>query len=578
MDERYQETPDAAPDSGLDQRLEALEKTVRRLADANMSRQLLDPHVPAGEQVAVVADPVVLPFEALGRPVIGLVPETAGSAAAVARLEALRVQGVRFVLVSRSRSVGKWSRTRCWPSISARTSGRLPPSRRSAWSSRRRVHSADRRGAAGARGADRRPRLGRPLGADARLDLAWDWRAFCCPVGLSSGRSSPMPKQLPYLDHTIDVVLVDDAERMDEAARVGANAVVRVTADGDGRGDRRRDAPPAFRREAGAAPVLILVATDADDEWLGRLTEAVAERPGVEVRAAVDPLAAPSRPTRRSSCWPSAVSCRSPVASRPPSASWRTTSRLGGVAVKLFDADGSLEARRRGCLRRRLGRGDREGCSGSRAVARVRAPRRRRGRARRAAIGCGAADARRPATRARSTWPRSRLSLWSSGWELRYQPDAAAVRVLARRQPGRASGRRRRTDCRHGPPSSTTAPGAACWRATKWELSDDPATCPRVPDALPRDRSRHRLSARGHVHTLAARARLVGDLPGDRERQRATARASPAAARDPDLRRLSTRRRESSPPASSISPCSRSGSPLRGCFRSCARSRPKPAS
>ena len=57
------------------------------------------PHVPAGEHVAVVADPAVLPFEALGRPVVGLQPDTAGSAAAVARLAAQRVQGVRFLLV-----------------------------------------------------------------------------------------------------------------------------------------------------------------------------------------------------------------------------------------------------------------------------------------------------------------------------------------------------------------------------------------------------------------------------------------------------------------------------------------------
>ena len=75
--------------------------------------------------------------------------------------------------------------------------------------------------------------------------------------------------------------------------------------------------------------------------------------------------------------------------------------------------------------------------------------------------------------------------------------------------------------------------------------------------------------------TPAARARLVGDLPGDRERQRATERASPAAARDPDLRRAATRRRESWRPASSTSPCSRSGSPPRGCFRSCAAVSPE---
>ena len=48
--------------------------------------------------------------------------------------------------------------------------------------------------------------------------------------------------------------------------------------------------------------------------------------------------------------------------------------------------------------------------------------------------------------------------LWSSGWGLRYQPDAAAVRVLPRN--GRPA----------VPPSSTMTPGAACWRAAKWEL------------------------------------------------------------------------------------------------------------
>ena len=111
------------------------------------------------------------------------------------------------------------------------------------------------------------------------------------------------------------------------------------------------------------------------------------------------------------------------------------------------------------------------------------------------------------------------------------------------------SGRRHRTACRHVPPSSMTRPGAVCWRATKWGPSDEPATCPRLPDALPRDRSRHGLAARGHVHTLAARARLVGDLPGDRgaTASRGTRIACSSSGSRPTS--AATRRRRSSPPA-----------------------------
>ena len=343
-----------------------------------------------------------------------------------------------------------------------------------------------------------------------------------------------------------------------------------------GRSSWRRAACVPSVRPA-PAPVLILVATDADDEWLGRLTEAVAERPGVEVRAAVDPLAAAVETDA-----PTVVLAERGVLPLPGciEAAERLLAhdqQVGGVAVKLFDADGSLEAAGGAAFADGSVEGIAAGRSGSRAVARVRAPRRRRGRARRPAVGCGAAE--------RAGRRRGRVRPGSALGSPVVERVGAAL-PTGRRRGARASGsgRETRSGRRHGRPAGTsrrarsTTPGAACWRAAKWELSDDPAPRPRLPDTLPRDRSRHGLSARGHVHTLAARARLVGDLPRDRDRRRAAARASPAAARDPDLRRLRTRRRESSPPASSTSPCSRSGSPLRGCFRSCARSRPTPAS
>ena len=58
--------------------------------------------------------------------------------------------------------------------------------------------------------------------------------------------------------------------------------------------------------------------------------------------------------------------------------------------------------------------------------------------------------------------------LWSSGWELRYQPDAAAVRVHPPAAAGASVGRRYQMACLHVPPSSITAHGAVCCRGTNW--------------------------------------------------------------------------------------------------------------
>src|SRR3954452_21780646 len=92
-------TPSASAEPGLQQRLEALEHAVQRLADANAWRKLIDRCVPAGEPVAVLADPAILPLEDLGRPFVEILPESERSAAAVARLEASRMQGIRFAVV-----------------------------------------------------------------------------------------------------------------------------------------------------------------------------------------------------------------------------------------------------------------------------------------------------------------------------------------------------------------------------------------------------------------------------------------------------------------------------------------------
>ena len=152
---------------------------------AGRCRELLDQHVPAGEHVAVVADPAVLPFEALGRPVVGLQPDATGSAAAVARLEAQRVQGRSLPAPPRTRPFGNRAGR-----AAGRASWRAVPGDRPGPSGRgglRGLGAQRRRGGAhGARGADRWPRLGRPLGTDTRLDVTW-------AGARSSAGSNPLP-------------------------------------------------------------------------------------------------------------------------------------------------------------------------------------------------------------------------------------------------------------------------------------------------------------------------------------------------------------------------------------------------
>jgi hypothetical protein len=432
----------------LEQRLEGLEDAVQELTDtlramqppapileeadlAGRCRELLARHVPAGERVAVFADPAVLPFEALGRPVVSLPAEIGGSAAAVARLEAQRVQGVRFLLVPEAWRWGIEQDALLAEHLGAHFRA-IAGEREVGVLFEASGHSAvDVEPPALAVVID-------GLGLGDRLAPILDWTSLGLARVVLPGRTlfrpvEPDAEELPYLDHTIDVVLVDDAARMDEAARVAADAVVRVAPHEAGgavvvetrRLRSERDSDPA------PAPVLILVATDADDEWLGCLTEAVAGRPGVEVRAAVDPLAAAVETDA-----PTVVLAERGVLPLPGciEAAERLLAhdqQLGGVAVKLFDADGALEAAGGAAF----ADGSVAGIAGGAPAA---APWHEYVRPVDAAVGLvvlrsAAARQSAPAEDA-GAFDLASLSahLWSSGWGLHYQPDAAAVRVHAR--------------------------------------------------------------------------------------------------------------------------------------------------
>jgi hypothetical protein len=417
--------PGAAAEPGLEQRLEALEKTVRRLTDANAWRRLLDEHVPAGERVAVLANQARVPSEALGRPVAGIVPDTEGSAAGVARLEAQRTSGARFVFVPQAARgeveqdahLTEHLRTRFRAMISDPEAGTLFEA------------------AAPTTGDDETRALGSlidSLGSGDRLTPILDWtslamerllpgRPFFQPVAPGAGL-------LPYLDHTIDVVLVDDPARLDEAARVAAGGAVLVGIDADGGAIAAKIRRRRFARSQAPSPVRILVTTEADDEWLGRLTQAVASRPGVEVRTA-EPFAKAVETDA-----PTIVLAEPGVLPLPGciEAAERLLAedqRIGGVAVKLFAADGSLEAAGGAAFADGSVEAIASGASPS-------APWHEYVRPVAAAVGLVvlrpvAARQCADTDQAGAVDPAGvSARLWSVGWELLYQPHAAGVRVF----------------------------------------------------------------------------------------------------------------------------------------------------
>jgi len=431
--------------TSLDARLSAIEDAIRRLRydDEDLGeiddtvrrcRELVGEHVPVGERVAVVSegDPALLarydrPIAAFpqGARVGGPDRDFDHGAAAIAHLEAQRVQGTRFLLLPEP--------ARCWmqryPELAEHLLVRYDV-------------VADEPGAgllvdvgaarAAGQGQGTLVEVLDRLVAGDRYAPVLDWTGLDLE-SVTGGRNLFAPPaeadgELPYLDRTIDVVVVEDPAHLEEGLRVASSAVVVVNPDESGRVLVTRVEEVAPNGTVTLDPILLLVATsDPKDPWLARVEESVAEQPAITVVTARDPWARTAEEEEADV----AVLAEPGVLPLPgcieaAAATVTSDEKVGAAAVKLLAADGSLEAA--GSIV--FADGSVEGvAAGCREVA---APWHEYVRPVCAATGLLAvrSSAAREASKPSGSFVASSASLWEAGYELRYQPDAWAVRVL----------------------------------------------------------------------------------------------------------------------------------------------------
>ena len=241
----------------------------------------------------------------------------------VARLEAQQLDGVRFVFVPEVAREDVELDTHLSEHLLQQAFEQSAPTRRSVTSSRPRHLRTSRE----------TPPLGElidSLGLRDRLTPILDWTTHGMAKSLPGHPLFPLPSPgaglPPYLDHTIDVVIVDDAERLDEAARVAASGRA-----GQFRGRRWSDSDGDTPHTRGARPWNRACPDPCRDRCRRRVARAPdgrrdppAPRSRSELRRSRPPRS--SRQPRRSSWWPKRGVLRFLAASRQPSASWLQTS------------------------------------------------------------------------------------------------------------------------------------------------------------------------------------------------------------------------------------------------------------
>jgi hypothetical protein len=244
--------------------------------------------------------------------------------------------------------------------------------------------------------------------------------------------------ELPYLDHTVDVVVVDDRARLEEGRRVARRAVVVVSADESGRVSVTEVDHLAAAGQHQADPILLAVAVNGrDDPWFTHLEEAVAEQSGVEILASRDPWTAAMKAEAEVSVLAERGVLPLPGCIEAAAAALTSGEQVGGAAMKLLAADGSLEAAGRivfadGSVKG-IGSGNAETAEPWHEYVHP------------VCAGAGLLAVRREVLREASKRPGSLLGLpgkrsrsllalsgavWKAGCELLYQPDALAVRIL----------------------------------------------------------------------------------------------------------------------------------------------------
>jgi hypothetical protein len=224
------------------------------------------------------------------------------------------------------------------------------------------------------------------------------------------------------------VVVVEDPVHLEEGRRVASGAVVVVSPDDSGRVVVTEVEEVAPDGPMTADPILLVVAAgDPEDPWLARVEEAVADLPAITVVAGRDPVSAILEAETEVVVLAERGILPLPGCIESASAAVVSGEEVGAAAVKLLAADGSLEAAGSTVF----ADGSIEGvAAGCREVA---APWHEYVRPVCAAEGllavrCSAA--REAASKPADSFVALSAGLWQAGYQVRYQPDAWAVRAL----------------------------------------------------------------------------------------------------------------------------------------------------
>jgi hypothetical protein len=312
-------------------------------------RELVRTHTGQDDGVLVIAkgDPALLDLH--GRPALnfphhesrrypGFPPAHASSA--IAHLEALRLRGVRFLLVPET--ARWWLDHYCAFAVHLNSRYRTVADEAGTG----RLIDLSARADTGAPSNEPFTRALRRISATAAPPAVLDWTGRGLAQHLPDDNVFTPPDEGPvlaYLDTSVDVVVIAGNERAGEARRVASRAVIQVDDVSD---------PPTVAdiltiaeddpADTAHEPLTIVVAPDADGRWLAHLRELIDDEAHVH-------LLQPSQPPPTDGVAGHVVLLEHGVLPLP---GWAATVRrtlathpdAGALAVRLLDASGALEA------------------------------------------------------------------------------------------------------------------------------------------------------------------------------------------------------------------------------------------